>query len=142
MKRTGDYQICVSEATEFYEIAKHLEEGGTVDSLLSGQMYPIVVNGAFACELYLKALMIKNSSDDSFKEGHKLTELFRQLPSDIQNKVKIAFENRGFMKLEALLTEMDEAFIKWRYAFEGPVEGHISELLAFAGILKEQIEKL
>ena len=55
----GDYQVCIDEATAFLNVAKLCTDD--ISGFLLGKMYPFVVNVSFSCELFIKAIMIKQS---------------------------------------------------------------------------------
>lgn len=88
---------------------------------------PQVVSIAFALELALKTLAFRNNSALS---GHKLkTELFDLLPPAAVETIRrvlprVAQEcerpDVNFEKLTSCLEAWNNAFIQWRYAFEGP----------------------
>jgi len=81
----------------------------------------VVVNCSFACELFLKSMLPKNT------RGHKLDELFVLLDSDIQNRIK----NNTIDKMKIIKTTYNETdfqadlasnsnkFAEWRYFHEG-----------------------
>ncbi|MBR4096383.1 MAG: hypothetical protein IKK42_03650 [Oscillospiraceae bacterium] len=50
--------------------------------LAAALFVPIVVNSAFACELFIKSMLPTNTT------GHKLNQLFNLLDSDVQEKIK------------------------------------------------------
>lgn len=82
---------------------------------------PALVNGSFACELFLKSLLPPSTS------GHKLEALFSQLDSNIQLKLK----NGTIGKMKQLdpayceasfqtdLNSNSNVFPEWRYFHEG-----------------------
>lgn len=84
---------------------------------------PAVVNGAFACELFMKAMLPKNT------RGHKLQELFNDLDTNIQDRIK----NNTLVRIKKFsesytdvdfytdLTHNGNIFSEWRYFHEGNV---------------------
>ena len=135
-----DYNVCVSEANAFLRVAIYLEE--SVVDFLCGGMYPFAVNAAFACELFLKAILICNSSNGNIAQGHHLESLFSSLPEAARNQIEGRYTQKCNHDFSSLLTEIDNAFVDWRYAYEKGVGINISGILAFANSLKEYVETL
>jgi hypothetical protein len=97
---------------------------------------PHIVNGTFALEVYLKCLYFIEKSESI--HGHHLKKIYDQLTPETKRQVKIAYEKTiadsgeakiitEFMRqkkvdmdwrLEKVLEDMSEAFIRYRYAFE------------------------
>lgn len=142
MSETGDFDLCIQEANAFFDVAKNLNENCTVDSLLFGTMYPIVVNATFSCELFFKAIIIHNSPTNEFERKHTLLDLYHQLSTKGQDAIRTSYESRGFLRLDELLNESNNAFVEWRYAFQHPVAAHPEEIVALAQILKDYVSKL
>ena len=106
---------------------------------------PSVVNLAFACELYLKFLLIKSGLQNI--TTHNLSHLFSALPIEIQNRIRNTPEFRGDTDFMVKLEEDKNVFKEWRYLFEGnnkSVEVIFLENFALAlhneaeGMLKKQ----
>ena len=83
----GKLKICLAEAGAFYEAGKSF---ATTKHILGFDqyIYPVIVNLAFSCELYFKALMIWRNPDGSFDRGHSLVDLFNRLSDTDRNGVK------------------------------------------------------
>ena len=106
---------------------------------------PSVVNSAFACEVYLKALLIFYNV--SFKKKHEIKELYGLLPDDTRDWVKQATiacsggweDALGFERLD----NISDAFVKWRYSFENDwskssiMRIDVGFLTAFRNVLRE-----
>ena len=75
---------------------------------------PSVVNMAFACELYLKALI----SDGEKVRGHEWSALFKQLPPEDQQSILKTPCFKGDPDFELKMKENEKAFEEWRYHFE------------------------
>jgi len=73
------------------------------------------VNAAFACELYLKALLkAEGFSDKNLKKvGHKLKDLFSEVPSEVKNKIVNDY-SIGISKIDVI----SDTFYNWRYLHE------------------------
>ncbi len=83
---------------------------------------PAIVNSAFACEVFLKALLKYN--DIAVKNEHELKELFELLPEKTSEWIKLTvMNNHGGIWKDAfgydLLDNISNAFPNWRYIYEG-----------------------
>ena len=130
----GDFKICLEEANEFITVAKWCNDSTRISSI-----YSSVVNVVFSCELYIKAIMIYNSQQDEFQEGHDIKILFNSLQNSDKLAIEKLYNKKCSKKLDILLTEINEAFIKWRYAFEDAMSINITECLFFAQSLEEYV---
>ena len=140
----GDLRACLVEADAFYEVGKAYAD---VDKMLppSRFIFPVIVNLAFSCELYLKALMIWRSPDDMFVRGHSLVKLFNELDKVDQSRIrglyKPEFHNWTF---DDAIAEFDTSFEDWRYAFQedkGNLVSTIFEHIRFTDIVREYARK-
>ena len=107
---------------------------------------PAIVNSAFACEVYLKAILLYNGiSPDKI---HKIGDLYAKLPDSIKDFVRMTTANNhggiwtdnwGF----ELLENISDAFREWRYSYEHDwgksriMHIDISFLKAFRNALRE-----
>lgn len=139
MDKNLNLSVCINEADSFLWVAQKIEDS---DEFLCGGMYPFTVNVAFACELYMKAILIHNSADGTIAKGHKLDELFNALPNDAQNQIETLFNKKLKHDLHSLLEEISTAFVEWRYAFEGGVRINVTGILTFATALREYVDIL
>ncbi|MBQ7903188.1 MAG: hypothetical protein IJ362_05605 [Oscillospiraceae bacterium] len=81
---------------------------------------PAVVNSAFACEVFSKALM--EYYNISVKKAHGLKDMYEKFPQELQDWIKIrvlnnygSWENMwGFPYID----NISDAFVKWRYHYE------------------------
>ena len=100
---------------------------------------PATVNSAFACEVFLKALL---------KRQHKIKELYELLPDKLKAAIKQAtMANYGGMWKNAfgyeLLDNISDAFVDWRYSYEivgtkrASMQINIGFLTAFRNALRE-----
>ena len=122
--------IILQECAAFYDVfkglEKRLENSGIVETppehknptLLE---VPYIVNGAFACELALKYLLVENQISFCISsKGHDLEYLFNLLPSSIKQSLKAKLKIAGNIN-DAELTENihlhAESFNQWRYRF-------------------------
>ena len=104
------------------------------------------VNSAFACEVFLKAILYY--SDISFEKLHDLKSLFEKLPEDIKSFVKettIAHHGdmwKNYFGFE-YLDNISKAFVYWRYIYEvditktGSIRFETGFLRTFRNTLRE-----
>lgn len=130
----GDFKICLEEANEFLEVAEWCNNSTRISSI-----YSSVVNASFSCELYIKALMIYKSSNNEFSIGHNIENLFNLLEVSDKTAIENLYLKKTNKSLSKLLIEIDDAFVKWRYAFENGVSINITECLLFAETLKKYV---
>ncbi len=137
-KAVGDYKVCIDSAMAFYNVASktRLEEIGVAD-FLKGMMFPFVVNGAFSCELFIKAIMIHHSINNEFYKGHNLKDLFNCLPQNDRTAIERLYNKNSRKNLYEFLSESGDAFVSWRYALEQPVEACVGALWVFLNALKD-----
>lgn len=141
-KAVGEYDICLESANQFYSVATWCYDRNAFD-FLTNTMYPYAVNISFACELYMKAIMIKRSSLSDFYIGHDLLALFNSLDANDQAALDSDFSAHYTSKpLKDFLDENKTVFIDWRYALEKQVSVNISGFNAFAESLREFIKRM
>ena len=79
---------------------------------------PVICCFAFACELYLKALLLSTNRPS---RGHKLALLLNALEKNDLNGVSAEYERITGRKRFAFkkdVAEISDAFVEWRYIFE------------------------
>ena len=82
---------------------------------------PATVNSAFACEVYLKAILLFYNIP--IEKKHKIKELYEMLPERIQewtkNEVTKGYERMWYDSFgRELLENISDAFVEWRYIYE------------------------
>jgi HEPN domain-containing protein len=96
----------------------------------------VVINSAFASELYIKCLILLEKGQ-LIKDQHDLGKLFRQLHADTQTMIETPFDaemargpeisdatkamlgaRRPPRTLREALAEGADAFVRWRYLYE------------------------
>lgn len=142
-KTLFDCQQMFRHACAFAEVADFaLNEFNPKKTDVEWCTTPATVNSAFACEVYLKALLISYGIPAGKK--HKLKELFEALPEDAKEWIKqdtlIHYGGSwtdafGFEHLE----KASDAFVKWRYSYEqmGSLQLDIGFLTTFRNSLRE-----
>lgn len=82
---------------------------------------PVAVNGAFACELFMKSMLPKDTL------GHKLNDLFELLDNNLKEDIRdLTVERMKKINSEYCYTNFQEelvhnsnVFAEWRYFHEG-----------------------
>lgn len=84
---------------------------------LKSSFSPCVVNFAFACELYLKYLLIiKNIY---YGKSHGLNYLYELLDNDIKNKIKSEYQKyNSILNFETCINNHTKTFEEFRYMHE------------------------
>ena len=82
---------------------------------------PFIVNKSFACEIYLKLILLENNID--FKDlkginGHKIFKLYSKTNSDFKSNLYHEMRLKNFTNIEDKIENISEAFINWRYIYE------------------------
>lgn len=101
---------------------------------------PVMVNIAFSCELYMKALLMWTNKTQDVIDKHKLDELFYQLSHSWREKIKKSLDVQNW---ECFWKDSADAFCAWRYYYEkdNVMFGHVGILFAFAEILDKICEE-
>ena len=138
----GDLNVCKDAANQFYKTAQKCEGDNLNEYFMIG-FYPYVVNIAFACELYMKAIMIYRSPQREFYKGHDLCSLFSRLETADKQYIEEKFNEKNPAKnLTAFLTENGNSFVEWRYALEQPVKVNLTGFQKLSKILKDYVDSL
>lgn len=141
--RNDQLDVCITEAEHFLRVAKELKKN--MPDFLNGDMYPCVVNGAFACELFMKSIMIKDFGEDKYCRGHNLQQLYNSLPDDRRKSIEGHYaevNDTNSTELKEFLSRSANAFQDWRYAFEKSVQIKITTLFKFADVLQWEYDKV
>ena len=100
-----------------YGFMSRFEKGHTVNRTITT---PLIVNAAFAAELYLKAIIAFENNDD--KNKHDLLDLFELLTIESQERIiknsiekKLIENSNDFIKL---MQTNKNAFVEFRYVYE------------------------
>lgn len=107
----------------------------------------VSVNLAFACELYLKAMLYELNVD--FGRTHRIVELFRLLPEEYQKKTKANahFKYDKEDNFHLILEEISDTFVFLRYSHErkavvGNWDGLSTISTAMMKVSREVVEKI
>lgn len=140
--RTGESETCILAAKQFLEVAEMLT---TDDERSVHFVRPIFVNAGLSCELFLKAIQMIESTNNTFDGGHKLNDLFLAISEDARGSVLGIYNTlyqESIIKKDLLdyLSHHPKPFIDFRYTFEQSAEGNMFVLLNFARSLQAYTE--
>ncbi len=106
-----------------------------------------IVNSAFACEVFIKALLLHNSIsiEEMQKSGHKMKDLWMKLEStnsnltdDAKKRILSAFQTDNPEFFNEGLDSISNAFATWRYIYEKHgSQIHLQFLRYFRIVLQE-----
>lgn len=140
-KKQGNLEACIREASQYLNTALFCDQQNR--NVPCSFIYPLFVNAALSCELYLKAITMIETDDSSFYEGHDLNNLFNKISNSAQIWIKTNYSKKDtIISLNDLLTKYGKNFIDWRYSFENGSEGNSKGIIALAESLKEYVEKM
>lgn len=128
LKTEKDYlrwsENCLREANAFYEISFRCK-----DMMLSKYDNALLTNVSFACELYLKHLLLANNID--CRREHNLYKLFKKLPEKFQEDLKSKHPcgNISRSDFELSLDEVGKAFTIFRYMYEREIMAYNLQFL-------------
>lgn len=84
-----------------------------------------IVNSAFACEIFIKSLLIYNDYTIEDIKGHELNKLWEklkqkdeELTNSVEKKMEEVFCSNGDYTFSDLLNNISNAFEYWRYIYE------------------------
>ena len=107
---------------------------------------PVVANSAFACEVFLKAIL--KFKEIEAQKVHKLRELYDMLPNELKERIKQEVSCgcpgiwRDCFGLD-YLDKVSNAFVEWRYSYEhdfriiSSIQINIGFLNRFRDVLRE-----
>lgn len=136
MKKSGDLKRCIKSANEFLSIALYCREKQKESKFELNP--PLFVNGALACELYMKAIIMSESPDSTYDSIHRLQELFHKLDIETQRIIENNYnQNVKQISLQDFLIKYNNNFVEWRYSFEDGTCGHPIAIIGFAESLQK-----
>lgn len=106
---------CISYANTFYETINDIESKTSLE--LNEYISVFATNLAFSCELYLKAMLIKENH--CIKRGHDLSKLYADLSDETKLALKAEFDReKGLNELQTVLNKCSKTFEDFRYLYE------------------------
>lgn len=130
-------------ATNFFESANYCFNAK--DSFFRGFHGPAIVNYSFACEIYLKLLLLNQELKDI--KTHNINYLYQKLTEDRKKYIEIQLLNSGHQIKDVFGTNQIESIAKyytdWRYCYEhNKLLGKISFIKTLAEILRDMCRKI
>lgn len=117
LKSDEDYlrwsEKCLTEANAYFEVSFRCK-----DMILNENRNAFLTNVSFACELYLKYLLLIQNVD--CRKEHNLYKLFKKLPEKIQDDLKQNHpcSNTSTDKFNQELDDIGQAYMIFRYIYE------------------------
>lgn len=136
-KKTIDSKDIYTEAMQYYEAAKILEENRKDNEIFA----PVLTTAAFSCELFSKAIICSTSEKDETR-GHKLYELYEKFSKNVKDEINDSnvYSQERFKEF---LTEISNEFPKWRYRYEFKQNNsHWNFVLEYADMLEKVCKKI
>lgn len=125
------YEMILGQANSFASVAADIFKGQLTKSIVSVKpeyIAPFVVNSAFAIELFLKTIHIKNKTKSytHVSHEHSLKKLYCSLPGKLQQSLVHSLntclvaegKKAGAIDLSSKFCELANAFVDWRYLHE------------------------
>ena len=119
---TIDTNVCAIAAKVFLDAGESMASTMRKNSMNFFVQYvgPCAVNLAFACELYLKALLAEKGN--SITKTHALKDLFELLDQTTQDEIRNEYDTfpltPPIFSIDECLTVHSNAFVDWRYYYE------------------------
>ena len=115
-------ELVIYQAKSFYNAYIALEQINQSSDEPMMYYVPMLVNGAFSIEITLKAILTMNNIE--YGKDHNLIVLFQHLPDSFKIELlghlfEKAPEYEDTDKCTDELILISNAFVDWRYAFEG-----------------------
>ena len=144
-------RLCIDMANAFLNVGHECNEqdrkAQEADLLFGSDAFyafPAIVNTAFACELYLKALIAKTQG--SHVMGHSLSDLFERLTEEDRLALREEYASRSqySMEIDEVLRIHSKSFEDWRYAYENgkeEIEAYPDNLITAASVIKEYLQR-
>lgn len=114
----------ISKATLLGEADGFLMAGKSLKDYKDGVRFfrnfvsPCIVNLSFACELYLKYLIMTQNGEKQVT-GHKLQDLFNTLTEDMQKEIESDYnKNKSILSFTDCIQIHNDAFVDIRYLYE------------------------
>lgn len=144
---TQDYSYLAKEAFKhacaFFDCANYfMTSTSRDDAFKKYYIHPVIVNIAFACEIFLKSIMYLYAME---AKGHSLKDLIKNLPEDdkmfLDGKLTKAYNGETDMLGSRYLENISNAFTDWRYSYEkSEISLNLGYLITLATALKELCE--
>lgn len=144
----ADAKRMFKHACAFVGCAQFCErEPWNIEKRLPDYTVADIVNSAFACEVFIKALLLYSGKtiEEIKKEKHRIEGLWKllktanpTLSNDIESRVINSFQSKDPDFFSTAMSTISEAFVTWRYIYE--LHGatiHINFLRTFREVIRE-----
>ncbi|MBO5067322.1 MAG: hypothetical protein J6C62_02835 [Clostridia bacterium] len=142
------YDACrmFKHACSFVDCAIFCErEPKNIKTCVMSHMVACIVNSAFACEVFIKGLLVYHDKTVEEIHGHELYKLWnkykeidKESAAKVEQAVKNVFNSKNDNIFDEQLENISNAFHQWRYIYEKQgVTIHIQFLRIFREILRE-----
>ena len=113
-----DINMCVQSALVFLGQGEQMIQDRDGFRFFLYHMAPSAVNLAFACELYLKALLAMENNGVA-KKTHLLKCLFDLLSDPTKAEIRADYSSvETLQSLDECIATHNNAFVEWRYCYE------------------------
>ena len=121
-----DSQRMFEHACAFCDCAKFCEvEPNNIEYRMHSHTVSGIVNSAFACEVFVKTLLVFHGRTISEIKGHKLKTLWKEFKTLdnatavlVEERMREWFNSTNTNMFAELLSEASNAFEYWRYIYE------------------------
>ena len=110
-----DPKMALSAADSFYLAAERCNQQEYIGDHFMWLPVPAIVNYAFACEVYMKALLMEPGAKEI--KGHNLLDLFDMLPNEMQMDIQQTIDCSK-SPFREMLTNTSDLFEECRYIYE------------------------
>lgn len=136
----------------FADCAKFCEtEPNNIEYRMRSHTVSGIINSAFACEIFLKTLLISHGASEKIlrgekgRKGHDLSYLWvkfkeydKETAFSIEQKMKNWFNSKNENMFYEMLEDISNAFEDWRYIYEKDCcKINLNFLQGFRNLLKE-----
>lgn len=141
-----DSKRMFEHACAFCDCARSCEiEPNTIEYRLRSHTSAGIVNSAFACEIFIKTLLVHQGRTVGQIRGHKLKDLWQDYKSldnatatSIEQNIREWYNSSDNSLFDRLLDEASNAFEYWRYIYEqDSATLNINFLRGFRTLLRE-----
>lgn len=125
---TVDARRMFRHACSFVDCATFCErEPKNIQVSVMNHLVADIVNSAFSCEVFIKALLIYHGMSIESIKGHELDVLWSRYKEKdsahaecVERKMKEIFNSKNDNMFSALLDNISDSFEYWRYIYEKP----------------------
>ncbi|EAE8422331.1 hypothetical protein A0006_13595 [Listeria monocytogenes] len=133
-------------ACAFVDCAKYCEiEPNNIEYRMQSHTVSGIVNSAFACEVFIKSLLVFHGMTVEKLRGHNLKKLWDEFKAEdcetaclVEERMRGWFNSENENMFDELLDNVSDAFEYWRYIYEKQ-DGNINLnfLRGFRDLLRE-----